>query len=282
MSNLLKSFQSSPSLSIAISLGSVIPIICNACSIDVQLSISFDVILELKSFFPPVRLYNHIAILRKKLKLNIILVISLINEIIAIKLKLNTVCITELIILILASTFSVETPNKLPAFPAVNPVNKSPTAKTASIVNPEAAPTPILVNRAVIFLANLGNILSANFNNFTNISSAYLTKLSANPGILGNFSAANSPILANACLPNFTSLFISPPSSAAPLTILLRALPELVSAAPLAIFASAIFTTFPAFLVTAFSPASLAALAEAKSITLSAVLVALTAFLFVK
>ena len=206
----------------------------------------------------------------------------MINEIIAIKLKLNTVCIIELIILILASTFSVDTPNKLPAFPAVNPVNRSPTAKTASVINAVDAPAPILVNTAVIFLANLGIILSADFNNDMNILSACFNNPLANPVALGNFSTANSAILDNACLPNFTSLLINPPSSAAPPIILLRALPEPDSAASLAIFASAIFTTLLAFLVTTFSPASLAALAEVKSITLSAVPAALANFLFVK
>ena len=186
--------------------------------------------------------------------------ISLINDIIAIKLKLNTVCITELIILILASTFSVDTPNKLPAFPAVAPDIKSPTPSTTSSVNPVAAPAPIFVSTAGIFLPKNFNISSLNFNNFPNILSAQPTNFLANPLALGNFLTAYSPIFCNASLPNLTNLPTNPPSSATLPIILASLLLDAASVAPFINLVSATLATLPVD--------SLAALAAAKSTTL--------------
>ena len=80
-------------------------------------------------------------------------VISLINDIMDIKLTLNTVCITELITLIVPSTLSGETPNKLPAFPAVAPVIASIAARPTSNKNPVETPAPIFCERCCYFLS---------------------------------------------------------------------------------------------------------------------------------
>ena len=194
------------------------------------------------------------------------------------KLKLNTACINELIILILASTFSVDTPNKLPAFPAVNPVIKSPTANTASAINAVLAPKPILVNTAVIFLVNLASILSAFLSNALNAGSTNCKSLVPILAAFGNFSIAFLANTSTASLPTVINFCISPPLEAAPSTpspiTLATALPEPDSTASLASLASAKFITLPVPFAAPLAKSSppLAALAAAKSITLETAL----------
>ena len=180
-------------------------------------------------------------------------------------------------ILILASTFSGSTPNKLPAFPAVRPVPKSATRNTASTIPKVPVPIPNLVKNAVIFLPNFTKILSAPFKNAPNTSSAQPNNLVAILPFLGNFSIAFSPIHLTACLAKSISLVISPflpaASTASPVASVDRTLFNLV----FGIFITLLKVFSPASLVVLLaidSPASLAAFADAKSITLLVVLVA--------
>ena len=176
-------------------------------------------------------------------------------------------------ILILASTFSGSTPNKLPAFPAVRPVPKSATRNTASTIPIVPVPRPNLAKNAVIFLPNFTKILSAPFKNAPNTSSAQPNNLDAILPFLGNFSIAFSPIHLTACLAKSISLVISPFLPAASTASVDRTLFNLVFGkftTLLKVFSPASLAVLPA----TDSPASLAAFADAKSITLLVVLVA--------
>ena len=164
--------------------------------------------------------------------------ISLIKPITPSALKFVTTCKTELIILIFKSTFSGETPNKLPAFPAVAPDTRSHAPNIISNVNAVLAPAPTLVKNVVILLLNLLSIPSEFRTTISNISSA-------NPDILvangGNFCANLLPIafIANFAISN--NLPISPLlpatfSTVSP-TAFLTTLPEPFCAASLANFA---------------------------------------------
>ena len=181
-------------------------------------------------------------------------------------------------ILILASTFSVDTPNKLPAFPAVSPVAKSPTASTASNTNPVAAPAVAFPNVVAIFLPNLSNTLSEFLAISDKTGSTNLSNLAPNPFNFGNFSTANlakysTPSLAFEMIVVIIPFLPAADSAPSP-TTLLTALPE-----PLAAFfinfCSAKLITFPVpssatSLNTFLDPASIPSLAAfllAKSIT---------------
>ena len=153
-------------------------------------------------------------------------------------LKLVTTCRTELIILIFKSTFSGETPNKLPAFPAVAPDTRSHAPNIISNVNAVLAPAPTLVKKVVIFLVNLLSIPSEFLITISNISSANPASLVV---IVGNFCDNLLPTAFIASLAISINLPISPLlpatfSTVSPTTFL-TALPEPFCAASLANFA---------------------------------------------
>ena len=167
-------------------MSAVTPNTPSADSIESQLLMSLSLVSILS---PGIALYIHTANERIKFIPNILFVISLIIHITPIQEKLQAVCSTAVIPLILPSTFCLDTPNKLPALPAVKPDIKSPTAKTASNARPTGFDFKADdVKNELIFLLNFLTISSQFFNIFANIVSA----LEMNLATLGNFSATFS------------------------------------------------------------------------------------------